>query len=145
MKAISKSLFLLLVTGLLFTSCKKEDPTLDELILGKWQASQFSSDGDDTIEETDDYKVEVYLEFQQDLDVKISLVQIDKASNATVTLPIFGTYTVANDGDFTMQLNVEDEIENLVGSVEIKDNVLTINGNLQLEQSVLNVVATKVE
>jgi hypothetical protein len=62
-----------------------------------------------------------------------------------VTLPIFGTYTVANDGDFTMQLNVEDEIENLVGSVEIKDNVLTINGNLQLEQSVLNVVATKVE
>lgn len=66
----------------LFSNCKKDpDPTVQELLIGKWQLSQFIFHGTNIVKETATNKVAFELEFKDAGAVTFKSTNTDKTTN----------------------------------------------------------------
>ena len=126
MKAFASLSLMLLIAGSLFTSCKKSDPSLQSLIVDEWQVTVWSTDGENQITSDPDYEYDVKIDFQADLDLLLTGTETEVATGDTETIAYLGSYTIMDDGDFTMQLVIDGDTTDIAGSAQIENDQLNI-------------------
>lgn len=112
----------------LFSSCKKDDPTSQELIVGKWKVTKMVVDTEDVLAPDPDYVTQIELECSSNGSLVFTVKETDFTTTpAEVYNEVYsGTYSIANQ-QVTVSLPTEG---------------LSITGNLDVTKTRLVIVST---
>jgi hypothetical protein len=119
-------LFAALCASVLFTNCKKDaDPTIQELIVGKWKVTIFNVSGQNIIQETAILKVAAELEFKTGADVIFKFTSTNLAVNPPSVSSNSKTNTYSWNGDIlTISATSGTETVSVTGPVTVTESKL---------------------